>query len=134
MALAQLDWIGGGGDSTTKVAQGEFQTSSSVATVISDIGFRPDYLYIESDVDKVGNYHSNYSYTSEVSSLKAWYDFTKAGVLSDKQIQTLSTADNVRGTLLSVDSNGFTYSKVQGNANYPSAPKCRYVAIKYTET
>lgn len=132
MAFSEMDYMNIGGG-TTKVAQGEFQTSSSVNTVVNDIGFQPDYLYIESDVDKVGNYYSTYSYTSEVSSLKVWYDFSRAGVLSDKQIQTLSTADNVRGTLLSVDSNGFTYSKVQGNANYATAPKCRYVAIKYTE-
>ena len=48
---------------------------------------RPDEIYIENDVDKVGNYYSTYSYTSEVSSLKVWYDFSRAGVLSDKQIQ-----------------------------------------------
>lgn len=120
------------GGGSAQIKEGTFQTSASVDTIVNDVGFQPDYLYIES-LDRVKAYYCAYIYTVDSPSDKIWRYFNKTEAPQSQWTgQTIQTTDTTRGTLLSIDSNGFTFSRVSGGTNYATAPECKYKAIKWS--
>lgn len=119
-------------EGSVKIVEGDFQSSASVPTEVHDIGFKPDYLYIMPTSNLTKPYYAYWIYFSDIEELNFQCVVTKSSGAVSYSKAIFPSTDTVRGGLYSVDDNGFTFSAVTGNANYPAAPSYHYRAIKWS--
>lgn len=119
------------GGSNCKIKEGTFQSNASVNTIVDDIGFLPDYLYIET-LDTVKPYVVSNMWLPLYPQYKITMYRSRSAEYPIISYPSIGTADTTRGTLLAVNADGFTWGPTAGNANYAAAPMFKYMAVKWS--
>ena len=123
---------GSSGGGSTNMVEGYFQSSTTANTVVNDVGFKPDYLVICPNDGLTKAYYYEHFYDSDTPTKEMGIEKrTSDKSMTGNTMLDIPNTNYTYGGLISVDANGFTFSKVTGSgSNYPPAPHYYYCAVK----
>lgn len=111
--------LSGGGSGGGDVYYGTFTANASTTTVIHDCGFEPSMIIvIGTSTSAAVQYYVLWDKAgSDTYQCQTFY-YKPDGLQPAATRASLGEVDNLRGVIVSVDSTGFTFSRVTGNANF----------------